>query len=110
LSSVLGSYFKREFAKLYERNDNSLFATNNPQALANSVKNKLSKLESNFMAFVQRKVESTALELPSLKSSIDEEESSSESDVFSPDSPLLPATDTFEKQLNKLIMEKTQTK
>ena len=140
---MLGTFFKREFAKLYDRNDNSLFSTNDPKALSNSVRNKLSKLENNFMAFIQRKVEGQVIDKPERVEfgSVDEENSSeidssssdsvcsdsksegevrlnmgakqvlskrgSDSDVFSPDSPVEPVAETFEKQLNKLIMEKT---
>ena len=57
-TQVLSSYFKNEFVKLYERNDNSLLVTNDPNVLATSVNNKLKKHESNFMAFIQRKIDS----------------------------------------------------
>lgn len=55
---VLSSYFRNEFVKLYERNDNSLLVKNDPNVLATSVNKKLKKHESNFMAFIQRKIDS----------------------------------------------------
>jgi len=55
---VLSSYFGSELAKLYERNDNALLVTNDQNLLANQVRNKLEKLETNFVAFIQRKLDS----------------------------------------------------
>lgn len=55
---VLSSYFGTELAKLYERNDNALLVTNNQNLFANLVRNRLEKLETNFVAFIQRILDS----------------------------------------------------
>lgn len=56
-TNILSDYFKKEFAKLYEKNQNINFATGDNMSLNSQVSARINKLESNFWAFIGRKVD-----------------------------------------------------
>ena len=57
LTAVLCEYFKKEFAKLYERCQNTTFVTNNATLLNTQVSSRVNELEGNFSAFMFRLAE-----------------------------------------------------